>query len=89
MVLPEARLDLIPIAASRGPILVLLVGMVLVGRAGPLAGQAFPLGPGPYDPGVPEVAEVRGFPTGAGFTTSAEILRVLERLASVSPRVVL
>ncbi len=89
MVLSEARLDLIRIAAGRGPHLALLIGGILVGRAEPLAGQSFPPGPGPYDPAVPEVAEIRGFPTGAGFTTSAEILRVLERVASVSPRVVL
>ncbi|MGH7563479.1 MAG: M14 family zinc carboxypeptidase [Gemmatimonadota bacterium] len=89
MVLPEAPLDLSRITAGHGPILALLAGAVLVGRAGPLAGQVFPSGPGPYDPAVPEVAEIRGFPTGAGFTTTAEILRVLERVASVSPRVVL
>ncbi len=85
MVLPYAGL-----ALSRGhrrAIPVLMAAAFL--SAGPLAGQVFPPGPGPYDPAVPEVAEIRGFPTGAGFTSSDRILRVLERLAAVSPRIVL
>ncbi len=89
MVLPEERLALIRIRADRGPVLGLLVGAVLVGRVGPLAGQAFPPGPGPYDSAVPVVEDIRGFSTGAGFTTPADVVRVLEGIASTSPRVLL
>lgn len=86
MVLPDAGLDLS--RARRGAIPALMVATIFL-SARPLAGQVFPPGPGPYDPAVPEVASIRGFPTGAGFTTSDRILGVLERLASASPRVVL
>lgn len=89
MVLPEARLDLIRRPMGRGSVLGLLVAAALVGHVESLAGQAFPPGPGPYDPAVPGVADLRGFPTGAGFTSPVDIVRILERIASTSPRVAL
>ncbi len=46
-------------------------------------------GPGPYDPSVPTVAELRGFPTGHTFSTDREIERVLTGLAAASKRILL
>lgn len=62
---------------------------LLAGWATTAAGQTFPAGPGPYRPGIPTVAEIRGGPTGATFTVASEAVKFLERLASTSPRVVL
>jgi hypothetical protein len=56
--------------------------------AAPLAAQeTFAPGPAPHDPAVPSVAALRGFPTGAGFSTYRDVERVLEGLAAASPRV--
>jgi len=76
-------LDLSPIA--RG----LAAAGILAGWATTASGQAFPGGPGPYEPGVPTVGEIRGEPTGASFSTASDVVRVLERIAATSPRVVL
>lgn len=46
-----------------------------------------PVAAGPHDPDVPTVAELRGFPTGAGFSTYREIERVMEGVAAGSERV--
>ncbi len=83
MGLPEGRLDLRPIA--RG----LAATGLLAGGAVAASGQTFPAGPGPYDPVVPTVAETRGEPTGAAFSSASDVVRILERIATSSPRVVI
>jgi hypothetical protein len=62
---------------------------MLAGGAATTTGQTFPAGPGPYDPAVPTVAEIRGEATGDAFSTASDVVRVLERIAATSPRVVL
>ncbi|MDX1660903.1 MAG: M14 family zinc carboxypeptidase [Gemmatimonadota bacterium] len=49
----------------------------------------FPPGPGPYDPGVPAPADLRGFETGERFSTYRDVERVLEGIAEGSDRVTL
>ncbi|HUP01604.1 MAG TPA: M14 family metallopeptidase [Gemmatimonadota bacterium] len=62
--------------------------LALTALAGPAAGQdLFHPDSGSYDPAVPTVAELRGFPTGATFSTDREIERVLAGLAAISDRI--
>lgn len=49
--------------------------------------EPFVAGPGPYDPAVPTVAELRGFETGTRFTLHAEVEEVLRGIADASDRV--
>ena len=83
MGVPEARLDLSAISRT------LAAAAMLTGWTTIASGQAFPAGPGPYEPGVPTVAAIRGKPTGAAFSTASDVVRVLERIAATSPRVLL
>jgi len=81
--LPEARLDLTAIGRA------LAAAAVLAGWTTTATGQVFPTGPGPYEPGVPTVAAVRGKPTGAAFSSASDVMRILELIAATSPRVLL
>ncbi|HET6340745.1 MAG TPA: M14 family metallopeptidase, partial [Gemmatimonadota bacterium] len=76
-------MDLSPIA--RG----VAAAGILAGWVTTASGQALPGGPGPYEPGIPTVAEIRGEPTGADFSTASEVVRVLERIGATSRRVAL
>ena len=56
--------------------------------AAPAGGQTpYAPGPGPYDPAVPTVAELRGFPTGANFSLHADVERVLRGLEAATDRI--
>ena len=62
---------------------------MLAGGATAGTAQTFPIGAGPYDPAVPTVAGIRGPATGEAFSTASDVVRVLERIAATSRRVVL
>ena len=68
-----------------------MLALVLAGLlapAAPVPAQVpFSPGPGPYDPAVPTVAELRGFETGTTFSLHADVERVLGGLAGASERV--
>ncbi len=77
MVLPASRVDLKLLAAALA---------VFLGWPAPAASQE----PAALrDADVPTVAEIRGFPTGATFSTYRDIERVVEGIAAASPRVLL
>lgn len=80
MVLPAARL-----ALRRGPA---LAAAALLAFAARLPAQR-PLDGGPWDPGIPTPASVRGFETGERFSTYRDVERVLEAIAAASDRVAL
>ena len=67
----------------------LLVALLLLSVCDVVRAQVEPFvgGPGPYDPDVPTVAELRGFETGTGFSLHAEIQEVLRGIAAASGRV--
>jgi len=72
----------------RGPAVRGALALTLVTGGIPAAAQeTFPTGPGPYDPDVPTVASVRGFASGASFSTYREIERALAAIERASDRV--
>ena len=82
MVFPPAELAL-RLRDSAGA----LLALVFLSSSTTAAQDSFRQPPVAYDPAVPTVAELRGFPTGETFSTEREIDRVLEGLDQASDRI--
>src|SRR5687768_9932897 len=67
----------------------MFVASLLLGVCGVARGQVEPFvpGPGPYDPDVPTVAELRGFETGTGFSLHADVESVLRGIDAATDRI--
>lgn len=79
MVLPPARLALTARVRAAAVLLALLAGPLRLAAQSGVAP-----GPGPYDPAVPTVTEIRGFATGMTFSTYRDVERVVDRIAAAA-----